>query len=136
MLAWTPWTRPASLLRSSAREAPTGHPTRVLPASRAKVLELRRSRDDRDQASRPALPSLLLPRLLPAAGAGAPAGVTRARQGVAVTDPDIFATPASGTSRSRSGQPDKRATYYCMWCRWPLADDGRTRVEDLRPLEK
>lgn len=53
-----------------------------------------------------------------------------------MTDPDIFATPSSGTARSRAGLPDKRATYYCMWCRWPLADDGRTRVEDLRPLEK
>ena len=51
-----------------------------------------------------------------------------------MTDPDIFGTPASGTAKMRAGLPDRRATYYCMWCRWPLADDGRTRLEGFRLL--
>ena len=38
-------------------------------------------------------------------------------------------TPVQGTAWLR--MPERRATYYCMWCRWPLADDGRTRVEGL-----
>jgi hypothetical protein len=56
---------------------------------------------------------------------------------------DVEDTPGgglSGYSRLREpfytpsripGLPERRATYYCMWCRWPLADDGRTRVEGL-----
>jgi hypothetical protein len=57
---------------------------------------------------------------------------TRAcHSGRPVTDPDLILTPASGISRLRSGSSrDRRATYYCMWCRWPLADDGRTRLSD------
>lgn len=42
-------------------------------------------------------------------------------------------TPGSGSGRI-PGLPERRATYYCMWCRWPLADDGRTRVEGLSYL--
>jgi hypothetical protein len=42
-------------------------------------------------------------------------------------------TPASGTGR-HPRLPERRATYYCMWCRWPLADDGRTRAEGLSYL--
>jgi hypothetical protein len=44
-----------------------------------------------------------------------------------------FYTPRSATGRIAK-LPERRATYYCMWCRWPLADDGRTRVEGLSYL--
>ncbi len=49
-----------------------------------------------------------------------------------MTDPNIFGTPAAGLTPAGGVSSDKRATYYCMWCRWPLADDGRTRLEGLR----
>ena len=44
-----------------------------------------------------------------------------------------FYRSASATGRIPK-LPELRATYYCMWCRWPLADDGRTRVEGLSYL--
>ena len=43
-------------------------------------------------------------------------------------------TPPAGTQRMRAAMPDRRATYYCMWCRWPIADDGKTRLEGLSYL--
>jgi len=43
-------------------------------------------------------------------------------------------TPAHGSGPILLRMPERRATYYCMWCRWPLADDGRTRVEGLSYL--
>jgi hypothetical protein len=42
-------------------------------------------------------------------------------------------SPAFGTGLV-TRLPERRATYYCMWCRWPLAEDGRTRVEGLSYL--
>jgi hypothetical protein len=43
-------------------------------------------------------------------------------------------TRAQGSGPIHLRIPERRATYYCMWCRWPLADDGRTRVEGLSYL--
>jgi len=35
-------------------------------------------------------------------------------------------TPDHGSGPILLWMPERRATYYCLWCRWLLADDGRT----------